>query len=214
MDLARSGGLIRIPALKFPADAVALLRAGLRDPRRVGAVAPSGRALARLVTSEIAAGSAPVIELGPGTGAITRALLDRGVPERQLALIELDPQLARMLRSRFPAARVLTIDAGQLRRVDPLEGRAAGSVVSGLPLLSMRHREVMSVLAGVFHRLRLGGALYQFTYGLRCPVPRPILRRLGLRAQRMGWVASNLPPASVYRIERSANGSAGARRPS
>jgi phospholipid N-methyltransferase len=204
MDLARDSRDSLMSALRIPADTLAFLRAGLRDPRRVSAVVPSGRALARLMTREIAADAGPVIELGPGTGAITRALLDRGVPERQLALVELDPQLAGMLRRRFPAARVLPIDAGRLRRIDPFEGCPAGSVVSGLPLLSMRRREVMSILSGAFRCLQEGGAFYQFTYGLRCPVPRQILRRLGLRAQRIGWVASNIPPASVYRIERSA----------
>ncbi len=204
MDLARGSGVNRIPVPKSPADAWAFLRAGLRDPRRVSAVAPSGRALARLMTSEIVASHGPVIELGPGTGAITRALLDRGVAERQLALIELDPQLAVILRRRFPAARVLAIDAGRLRRVDPFDGCAAGAVVSGLPLLSLRNHEIMSVLSGAFRRLRPDGAFYQFTYGLRCPVPRPILKRLGLHAQRIGWVVSNIPPASVYRIGRSA----------
>ena len=60
-----------------PLDILLFLRAGLRKPRSLGAVAPSGRALARLVTSEIAPGGGPVIELGAGTGAVTRALLER-----------------------------------------------------------------------------------------------------------------------------------------
>ncbi len=194
-----------------PLDILQFLRAGLREPRRVGAVAPSGRALARLVTSEISPARGPVIELGAGTGAVTRALLDRGVPEQQLALIESDPQLARLLRSRFPAAQVLDIPAQRLRHVDPFDGNAAASIISGLPLLSMRKREVMSVLHGAFSRLEHGGAFYQFTYGPRCPVPAAILRRLGLRAKRMGWVVNNLPPAAVYRIERSARRSSRSR---
>lgn len=198
----RSGGMFRLPVLKMPADALTFLRAGLRDPRRVGAVAPSGRALARLITSEIADTSGPVIELGAGTGVFTRALLDRGVPERQLVLIEAHPHFARLLQSRFPAAQVLAMEAGQLCRVDPFEGSTAGSVVSGLPLLSMPRREILRILRGSFRRLRTGGAFYQFTYGPLCPVPGAILRRLGLRAQRIGWVANNLPPASVFRIER------------
>ena len=192
----------RVPALKFSSDVLTFLRAGLSDPRHVGAVAPSGRALARLITSEIADSSGPVIELGAGTGVFTRALLDRGVPERQLALIEAHPHFAQLLQDRFPAARVLVMGAGDLRRVDPFEGRAAGSVVSGLPLLSMPRGEIMRILRGAFRRLRSGGAFYQFTYGPLCPVPGVILKHLGLRAQRIGWVATNLPPASVYRIER------------
>ncbi len=187
-----------------PLDILLFLRAGLRKPRRLGAVAPSSRALARLLTSEVSATAGPIIELGAGTGAVTRALLDRGVPEKQLALVEADPHFARLLSSRFPAARVLAIPAQRLRHVDPFEGGAAASVISGLPLLSMRKREVMRVLGGAFHRLGHDGAFYQFTYGPRCPVPAAILRRLGLRARRIGWVMNNLPPAAVYRIERSA----------
>ncbi len=199
---AQPRGVLRLRALKLSADALAFLRAGLRDPRRVGAVAPSGRALARLITSEIADHTGPVIELGAGTGVFTRALLERGVPERQLVLVEAHPDFARLLQQRFPAARVLAMEAGQLARVDPFEGRTAGSVVSGLPLLSMPRREIMRILRGSFRRLRSGGAFYQFTYGPMCPVPGAILKRLGLRAERIGWVATNLPPASVYRIER------------
>lgn len=188
-----------------PVDILLFLRAGLRKPRRLGAVAPSGRALARLVTSEIAPAAGPVIELGAGTGAVTRALLERGVPERQLALVEADPHFARLLQSRFPAARVLPIQAQRLRHVDPFDGCAAASVISGLPLLSMRRRDVLGVVTGAFRRLRPGGALYQFTYGPRCPVPAAVLKRLGLRARRIGWVVTNLPPATVYRIERTAD---------
>lgn len=186
-----------------PLDILLFLRAGLRKPRRIGAVAPSGKALARLVTSEISPAGGPIIELGAGTGALTRALLDRGVPEKQLALVESDPHLARLLRARFPSAQVLAIPAQRLRHVDPFGGNAAASVISGLPLLSMRRREVLSVLRGAFARLERGGAFYQFTYGPRCPVPAVILRRMGLRARRIGWVVNNLPPASVYRIERA-----------
>jgi phospholipid N-methyltransferase len=186
-----------------PLDILLFLRAGLRKPRRLGAVAPSGRALAKLITSEIVADRGPIIELGAGTGAFTRALLTRGVPEAKLVLVEADPHFARLLQKRFPAAQVLAVQAQRLRHLDPLQGRAAGAIVSGLPLLSMRRREVLGVLSGAFRRLRPDGAFYQFTYGPRCPVPAAILKRLGLRAKRVGWVLTNLPPATVYRIERA-----------
>ena len=196
------GAMSKTAPVNVLTDTWLFLREGLRRPRRLGAVAPSGKALAELITSEIAAHNGPVIELGAGTGAFTRALLARGVPERELILIEAHPYFARMLQLRFPAAKVLEIEAARLQHVDPSEVHTAGSVVSGLPLLSMRRREVMRVLRGAFRRLRLGGAFYQFTYGPRCPVPPVILERLGLRARRIGWVANNLPPAAVYRIER------------
>jgi len=60
----------------------------------------------------------------------------------------------------------------------------------------------MAILSGAFGHLRAGGAFYQFTYGPRCPVPRPILERLGLKASVVGKTLLNAPPATVYRIAR------------
>lgn len=175
----------------------------LADPRRVGAVVPSGAALARAMTREISPSSAPVVELGPGTGAFTERLLARGVPEDRLALIEYGPDFARMLEERYPSARVLRMDATRLRHVDLFDDEKAGAVVSGLPLLSLSPREVIGILRGAFHHLRADGAFYQFTYGPRCPVPSAILKRLGLRASRIGGAIINVPPAGVYRITRN-----------
>lgn len=178
------------------------LRTWLRDPLRIAAIAPSGRALARLITSRIAPDEGPVIELGAGTGAFTRALLDRGVPAHRLILIEAHPEFACRLQFRFPAVRVLEMDAARLARVEPFSGELAGAVVSGLPLLSMPPRKTMAILRAAFLQLRPGAAFYQFTYGPRCPIPRRMLERLGLHAQRLGWTWANLPPAGVYRIAR------------
>jgi phosphatidylethanolamine/phosphatidyl-N-methylethanolamine N-methyltransferase len=172
----------------------------LSDPRRIGAVAPSSPALAAVMTAEIAPDIAPVIELGAGSGALTRALLDRGIPQRRLALIEQSPQFAFALRRRFPDTRVLCVDAAALGFIDVFPGEDAGAVVSGLPLRLMSASEVSAILASAFTRLRPGGAFYQFTYGWRSPVPRPILDRLGLTATLIGRALVNIPPAAVYRI--------------
>lgn len=184
-------------------DATLFLRAWLARPLRVAAFAPSGPALARLITREVSTAHAPVIELGAGTGAFTRALLARGVPEEALVLVEADAGFARLLRARFPRARVLQVDAMQLRHVELADGGRAGCVVSGLPLLSMSPRAIATVLAGAFAHLSPEGAFYQFTYGPRCPVPARILERLRLTATRVGGTFANLPPARVYRIERA-----------
>ena len=178
------------------------LRSWLSDPLRVSAVAPSGDALARLMTREISPCDGPILELGPGTGVFTKALLDRGVSESELTLIENGPDFARLLRHRFPQSRVLLADAARLARLDLFPVASVGAVVSGLPLLSMSPRQVLSVLRGTFGYLRPDGTFYQFTYGFRCPVPRPILDRLRLKATRVGQTVRNLPPAAVYRITR------------
>lgn len=177
-------------------------RSWISDPLRVAAIAPSGESLARVMTQEILPSDGPVLELGAGTGVFTKALLARGVRESDLTLVEYGSDFMRVLQFRFPNARVLWMDASQLGQYDLFPDAPAGAVVSGLPLLSMSPRKVVSILAGAFSHIRPGGAFYQFTYGPRCPISRPILDRLGLKATRIGGTVLNLPPASVYRITR------------
>ncbi len=183
-------------------DALLFFRALAANPLRVGAIAPSGADLADLITREISAATGAVIELGPGTGVFTEALLARGVQDHDLTLIEYGSDFMRLLQLRFPRARVLWMDAAWVGSHNLFEGRPVGAVVSGLPLLNMTPRKVIAILTGAFGNLRAGGALYQFTYGMRCPIPKPILDRLGLKATCLGRVLLNVPPASVYRITR------------
>ncbi|MEA2977267.1 MAG: phosphatidylethanolamine/phosphatidyl-N-methylethanolamine N-methyltransferase [Alphaproteobacteria bacterium] len=184
------------------ADFVGFFCSWVAAPVRVGAVMPSSSVLADAMTAEISPATAPVIELGPGTGVFTQALLARGVPEESLALVEYGSDFARLLQLRFPRARTLWMDAARLKDVELFGGARAGAVVSGLPLLSMSPKKVIAILEGSFGHLRPEGAFYQFTYGPRCPVPRALLDRLGLKATRLGWTLANVPPAAVYRIRR------------
>jgi phosphatidylethanolamine/phosphatidyl-N-methylethanolamine N-methyltransferase len=183
-------------------DLGSFVRAWMADPLRVAAIVPSSRALAQMITAEITAASAPVIELGPGTGVFTRQLLARGIPEERLALVEYGSAFVQLLVYRFPAARVVWMDAAQLSTVCLFGGERAGAVVSGLPFLSMTPKQVLIILAEAFGYLRHDGAFYQFTYGLACPVPRVVLDRLGLESVRVGRALVNVPPAAVYRIRR------------
>lgn len=183
-------------------DTLAFFRTWLSKPLQVAAIAPSGSALAGLMTKELSAESGPVLELGPGTGVFTRALLAQGLRESDLTLIEHDPGFASLLRRRFPASHIHRLDAARLAKAGLFEGRNVGGVVSGLPLLSMKPRKVMAILSGAFDCLRPDASFYQFTYGPNCPVPRRVLDRLGLKAMRIGRTLLNVPPASVYRISR------------
>lgn len=191
------------------ADNVQFLSAWLADPFRTAAIAPSGRRLSRLITQEICPQTSPVLELGAGTGAFTHALLERGIAEHELTLVEMSPQFAGLLRTRFPKARVVEANAAQLIPTDLFSDRLAGAAISGLGLLSMHPRTVRAILSNTFSCLRPKGCLYQFTYGPRCPVQKPILNRLGLEAERIGGTWVNLPPAAVYRIRRKAPPTAG-----
>lgn len=185
-------------------ESISFLLAWLRNPRSIGAVAPSGPALARLMTLQASQLGGPVIELGPGTGVLTRALIEHGVPPSRLALIEADPTFADALAHSFPLARILRMDAARLGETASLFGtERACAVVSGLPLLSMPSEQVAAIMQGVFDsQLRENGVFYQFTYGPRCPLSNALLDRLELQAHRVGSALLNLPPAVVYCISR------------
>nr|WP_307274935.1 methyltransferase domain-containing protein [Labrys wisconsinensis] len=183
-------------------DALPFFRAWISNPLRVAAVAPSSGAVAALMTQDITPRTGPVLELGPGTGPFTYALLERGVPERDLTLVEYDRDLARLLEQRFPQARVLQMDAERLRDAGLFDVAPVGAVISGLGILSMPRRKVIAILTGAFGCMHRGGAFYQITYGLRCPVPGEILDLLGLQATHVGRTFRNIPPAAVYRITR------------
>lgn len=174
----------------------------LRSPLRVGAVAPSGPALARAITRRFSGADGPVIELGPGTGVFTAALLERGVAPRHIAAIEAGEDFAAALAQRYPDITVLCADAARVRRLTPFGPAGAAAIICGLPLLSMPPANVLRILAGSFASLRPGGELRLFTYGARCPVPDAILGRLGVIWRRDAFVLMNMPPASVYVLKR------------
>jgi len=173
----------------------------MQNPVGVGALIPSGRELSRLMVSGLGAGSR-VLELGSGTGTITRAILAAGVRESDLEIVEYDRNFIRTLRAEFPRVGIHEVDALTLsRRFAHLSGQL-DCIVSGLPLLLFSRAQRMRVLAAAFTLLGDGGWFHQFTYAGRCPVDRRVLARLGLTSRRVGIAARNFPPAFVYRIQR------------
>ncbi len=178
------------------------LKEWLAAPLRIGAVAPSGDSLAEIITRDISAEHAPVIELGPGTGVFTRSLIERGIPENKLALVESSQEFAKRLEGQFPASNILCIDASTLDQIELFDGEQAGAIISGLPLFSMPNRKVVEILQASFSHLRPGGFFFQFTYGPRCPVARQVLETCDLRAKRIGGTLKNVPPAAVYQLSR------------
>lgn len=180
-----------------------LLRAWLASPLKVAALTPSSRSFAALVASGVDPDAGPVIELGAGTGPVTQALLDRGVPEHRLVLVESDPTLADALRRRFPRVRTLGIDAARIGTVDLFGGEKAAAVVSGVPVLTMPRATIAAILSASFSQLRTDGTFYQYSYALRCPVPRDMLAAQGLTSRRVGVTLGNVPPGLVYGISRA-----------
>ena len=185
-------------------------RRWVRNPRAVAAVAPSSRELARRMVDELPADARRVIELGPGTGVMTEALLAHGLRPQALLAVELDPALHDELQVRFPQLRVVHGDARELRAL--AQGFAApgtlDAVVSSLGLLGMDEADRGAILAAAFALLREGGRFIQFTYGVTSPVGAAQLRRLRLRGRRGAFILRNLPPATVYVYTRASDGRA------
>lgn len=176
----------------------------LRDPLGTASVVPSGADLARLMARQVDPGRpGAVVELGAGTGVITKALLAVGVPQSRLIVFERDEVLYRLLRSRFPRVALIRADAVRLRAVLAECGvMAASAVVSSLPLLVMSESQRRAVLDQARTLLTDYGRFIQFTYGPNCPIPRRKLGEWGWRARAMGTAWMNLPPATVWRFTK------------
>jgi phosphatidylethanolamine/phosphatidyl-N-methylethanolamine N-methyltransferase len=177
------------------ADNLRFLRALMARPKSVGAIAPSSRGLARAIARQVDPDLAgPVLELGPGTGVITEALLERGLAPGRLTLVEYDPDLAASLTARLGGVRVIHGDAFDLART---LGHGAGpfsAIVSGLPLLNFPVQRRRQYLEGVCQLLLPGAPFIQFSYGVQAPVVAPP----GHAVTRAALVWANLPPARVW----------------
>lgn len=189
-----------------------LFRQWLKHPRRTAAIVPSGPELATAMMAQLPAGARRVIELGGGTGALTKALLAHGIAPRDLLVLELNDAMHARLQRRFPQAHVVHGDARGLREIAAAQGfageEAADAIVSGLGVLSMNRTLQRDIYAAAFDCLRPGGRLIQFTYGPQPPLADEVARELGLRAERGDFVLRNVPPATVYVYTRAANGAA------
>ncbi len=185
-------------------DEARFLRSWLEKPLVTGAVSPSGRALARCMARHVdphAAG--PVVELGPGTGSVTEALLERGVPPERLIAVEFNAEFVPLLEARFPGIRVVRGDAYAVREVlGSLLDQPVGAVVSSLPLLTRPVEARVRLLEDCLQIAGPNAAFIQFTYGLVPPIPRDAMR--GVTASPSPRIWWNLPPAQVWIYRRLA----------
>jgi phosphatidylethanolamine/phosphatidyl-N-methylethanolamine N-methyltransferase len=174
-----------------------LLKLWLKNPLKIGAVAASSPELAAAMARHIPVISdGYVVELGGGTGPVTRAILDTGVPAERLIVVERDPVLHRHLAQRYPQVRVLQGDAMHLQQLLRREHIApVRAIVSSLPLLSMKKAIQHRIGSQAFSVLEPGAPFIQFTYGFFSPLNR---NRLGVSGTVEDRVLQNLPPASVW----------------
>ncbi|NEU99031.1 class I SAM-dependent methyltransferase [Bradyrhizobium uaiense] len=178
-------------------DEVRFLRSWMEKPLHMGAVMPSGRLLARTMAQYVdPEAEGPVVELGPGTGAITNALIEHGVDQKRLVLVEYNPGFCALLRERYPQAKVVQGDAYRLRDTlwDVMK-TPASAVVSGLPLVTKPMLTRLKLIRDAFLALAPGAPFVQFTYSVAPPIPKS-LPGVSTEASERIWM--NLPPARVW----------------
>lgn len=190
----------RKPAVALD-DEVRFIQSWFQKPLTTGAVAPSGKQLARTMARYVdPATTGPVIELGPGTGPVTEALVQRGVDPARLVLIEYNPEFVSLLKARFPAATVLHGDAYGIREALHMIGPGEGAaVVSSLPLFTKPLPQRMRLLNDAFALLAPKAPFIQFTYAVVPPIPKHLD---GVRAEVSERIWKNIPPARVWVYRR------------
>lgn len=158
---------------------------------------PSGRLLARTMAQYVDVDSqGPVIELGPGTGAITNALIQHGVDQKRLVLVEFDPGFCALLRDRYPQATVVQGDAYKLAdTLWSLMAQPASAVVSGLPLVTKPMLTRLKLIRDSFGLLKPRAPFVQFTYSVAPPIPKSLP---GVTTEASERIWMNIPPARVW----------------
>lgn len=185
-------------------DEARFLKNWLDKPLVTGAVSPSGKALARMMARYVDP-SEPglVLEIGPGTGPVTEALLERGVAPERLVLVEFNEEFADLLEKRFPGVTVHRGDAYAVaQRLAGRLDQPLTATVCSLPLLTKPVRQRVRLLDDCLRMSRPGAPFIQFTYGLVPPIPREAIGLTTAAGSPRVWL--NLPPARVWIYRRPA----------
>lgn len=182
-------------------EALLFFKRVLKNPRALGALAPSSRALSNFICRHVEATTdSYVVEIGAGTGRFTRALLHSGVSPAQVFVVEMDAELCNFLKRHFPQVTVINGDATHLMHILPphVIGKVS-TVISGIPLVNLSESVQAGIAGACFSVLAEGGQMLQFTYG---PVSPLSSRKLGLHKKRLGHVLWNFPPAVIWSYKR------------
>lgn len=183
-------------------DDARFLKNWASKPLTTGAVSPSGKALAQRMARPVGLNSdVPVIELGPGTGAVTKALLEHGVHPKRLFAVEFNPDFCKLLRKRFPDCNILQGDAYSIQKTLADYGvHEASSFVSSLPLFTRPLADRISLINAAISLMPKGGEFIQFSYALVPPVKVEEMS-FPCELNVSPWIMLNLPPARVWRYK-------------
>jgi phosphatidylethanolamine/phosphatidyl-N-methylethanolamine N-methyltransferase len=178
-------------------DGVRFISSWLKNPKNIGAIAPSGPALSRTMAAIVdPAVNGAIVELGPGTGPVTAALLERGIDPKRLVLVEYDEKFCTVLRGKFPDVNIVQGDAFALDQT--LQGHVSfplAAIVSSLPLLNFAAEQRQRLIESAMRLMRPRSPFVQFTYGANSPLPVQSDLYETSASRRVWW---NLPPARVW----------------
>jgi phosphatidylethanolamine/phosphatidyl-N-methylethanolamine N-methyltransferase len=196
-------GLRRAISERFDEE-LRFFRGWVDQPRAVGSILPTSGVTARRMASVVdPASGLPVLELGPGTGVITKAILERGIDPASLYSIEYSPDFVAHLRDAYPGVNVIEGDAFDL---DGSLGEARGlvfdSIVSGVPLLNFPVPQRVAYVEDLLDRIPRGRPVVQLTYGPLSPVPAG---RGNYTVEHFDFVIRNLPPTQLWIYRRPPN---------
>lgn len=183
-------------------DELRFFKSWVGSPKTTGSIVPTGPHLARAMASVIRADSGlPVLELGPGTGSITSAILDHGVKPEDLYALEYSESFLPDLRKSFPDVNLIHGDAFDLdRSLAGIDVKKFDAVVSALPLLNFPQAMRIKLIESLLDRLEPGRPVIQFSYGPMSPV---LANRGSYMVQHHDWIMRNVPPARVWLYRRA-----------
>jgi len=179
----------------------------IRNPFSVASITPSSAKLAQKMVDAIPLSEGVVVELGAGTGAITKLLLDSGIAPEMIVIVERDPHFYDYLSLQYPFCKVVLGDALSLKAV--LENSGVTSpvraVVSGLPFLTLSACMQNSLLSQSFAITKDNGPFIQFSYSVKSPLKPEVREQLRVKENCTANVFWNFPPAKVWSFEGFAN---------
>lgn len=200
--MARNHGLRRALAEKFD-DELKFFKGWIDKPKAVGSITPTSAIAARRMASIVNPDSGlPVLELGPGTGVVTRAILALGVKPEKLYSIEYSENFVRHLREQFSEVNIIQGDAFNLdETLGDRRDMVFDSVVSGVPLLNFPTEQRIRYVEDLLNRIPAGRPVMQLTYGPFSPVPPG---RGNYTVERYEFILRNIPPTQLWLYRRPA----------
>ncbi len=183
------------------AEGALFFRHWLRRPLGIGAILPSSLTVARAMARDLPLDRpGAVLELGGGTGVVTRGLLEAGCPPERLIVVEREPALAAILRRRFTGIEAIEGDACDIDAIlTGLGVTRLAAVVSSLPIKWFPIAAQRAVIAPCLDLLGEGGTLLQLTNALVSPVA---MNALALRGTEIARIWTQFPPVQIWRYWR------------